>query len=255
MSILRHARVPLPVDREALRTDVAALPDAWRPHFQTAHHEGGWTVLPLRAPSGAVDEAIPFPLAGGPAQYRPTPWLAQCHGIARFLAGLACPVLAARLLRLAPGAAIRPHRDAELAYEKGEARLHVLIVSNPGVEFVIATLDPQCEEACFELNRRFVIGPYAPVRTPSVLRDVRARLGLDAHRLRDPDVRPRDADEGRGADAEAGVRSTTDHGSAYFDSSHEAPRMPRHFDHWFRGASGEVADRASSSNFSTRIVR
>lgn len=137
MSILRHARVPLPVDREALRTDVAALPDAWRPHFQTAHHEGGWTVLPLRAPSGTVDEVIPFPLAGGPAQYRPTPWLAQCPGIARFLAGLACPVLAARLLRLAPGAAIRPHRDAELAYEKGEARLHVPIVSNPGVEFVI----------------------------------------------------------------------------------------------------------------------
>lgn len=137
MSLLRHARLPLPVDLAALRADVVALPAAWRPHFQAAHHDGGWTVLPLRAPVDAGDDALPFPLAGGAARYLPTRWLARCPGIARFLAGLACPVLAARLLRLAPGAAIRPHRDAELAYENGEARLHVPILSNPAVEFVV----------------------------------------------------------------------------------------------------------------------
>jgi len=137
MSTLRYARLPLPVPLDALHAEVAALPDAWRPHFQVAHHEGGWSVLPLRAPEDAVDEAIPFALAGTPARYRATRWLAQCPAIERFTAGLACPVLAVRLLRLAPGAAIKPHRDAGLAFENGEARLHVPIVSHADVEFVI----------------------------------------------------------------------------------------------------------------------
>ena len=45
--------------------------------------------------------------------------------------------MSARLLNLRRGAAIKADRDAELAFEKGEARLHVPIVTNPGVEFVI----------------------------------------------------------------------------------------------------------------------
>jgi aspartyl/asparaginyl beta-hydroxylase (cupin superfamily) len=45
--------------------------------------------------------------------------------------------MSARLLNLRCGAVIKAHRDAVLAFEKGEARLHVPIVTNPGVEFVI----------------------------------------------------------------------------------------------------------------------
>ena len=71
------------------------------------------------------------------AAYAVTPLLAECPAIARFLASLACPVMSARLLNLRCGAVIKAHRDAELAFEKGEARLHVPIVTNPGVEFVI----------------------------------------------------------------------------------------------------------------------
>lgn len=42
-----------------------------------------------------------------------------------------------------------------------------------GVEFVIATLAPQIEEASFELNRRFSIDPAVAGRTPSDLYDLR----------------------------------------------------------------------------------
>ncbi|WP_165068404.1 hypothetical protein [Paludisphaera rhizosphaerae] len=41
------------------------------------------------------------------------------------------------------------------------------------VEFLIATLGPQIEEASFELNRRFNIDPNFPGRTPADLRDAR----------------------------------------------------------------------------------
>ena len=42
------------------------------------------------------------------------------------------------LLRQAPGGEIKLHRDAGLAYSDGVFRLHVPIVSNPDVEFVVA---------------------------------------------------------------------------------------------------------------------
>jgi hypothetical protein len=42
-----------------------------------------------------------------------------------------------------------------------------------GVEFVVATLAPQIEEASFDLNRRFNIDPSVPGRTPADLHDLR----------------------------------------------------------------------------------
>jgi len=42
-----------------------------------------------------------------------------------------------------------------------------------GVEFLVATLDPQIEEASFELNRRLAIDPQWGGRTPADLRDLR----------------------------------------------------------------------------------
>jgi hypothetical protein len=41
------------------------------------------------------------------------------------------------------------------------------------VEFQIATLDPQIDEASFELNRRFSIDPKVPGRTPADVYDLR----------------------------------------------------------------------------------
>jgi hypothetical protein len=139
MRVIRCAKLDLPVDLPSMQTEVAALPDRWAPHFQRAHYDGGWSVLPLRSLGGAVDEVLPFALdtRGAPAAYAATPLLAECPAIARFLASLACPVMSARLLNLRCGALIKPHRDAELAFEKGEARLHLPIVTNPRVEFVI----------------------------------------------------------------------------------------------------------------------
>jgi hypothetical protein len=42
-----------------------------------------------------------------------------------------------------------------------------------GVEFLVATLDPQIEEASFELNRRFGIDPNIAGRAPSDVYDLR----------------------------------------------------------------------------------
>lgn len=62
MKVIRCARLALPVDLPSLQAEVAALPDRWKPHFQTAHYEGDWTVLQLRSIKGNRDETMPFAL-------------------------------------------------------------------------------------------------------------------------------------------------------------------------------------------------
>ena len=138
--IIRFARLPIAVDVPAMQREVAALPDRWTPHFQTRHYDGEWCVLPLRSVEGAVYPAVPCALDARDAaeiRYRATPLLAECPAIARFLDSLQCPVMSARLLSLRRGAIIKPHRDVELAFERGEARLHVAILTNPDVEFFV----------------------------------------------------------------------------------------------------------------------
>lgn len=137
MKVIRCAKLDLPIDVPSLRAEVAALPDRWKPHFQTAHYDGDWTVLPLRSIGGRPEETMPFALGDAPANYAATPLLALCPAIGRFLDSLSCPVRSARLLNLRRGAVIKPHRDAELAFENGEARIHVPVFTNADVEFFI----------------------------------------------------------------------------------------------------------------------
>ena len=56
-------------------------------------------------------------------------------------------------MKLAPGAFIKEHRDAELCYERGEARIHVPILTNELVAFYIdgerAVMEPG---SCWYMN-------------------------------------------------------------------------------------------------------
>ena len=51
------------------------------------------------------------------------------------LEAFACPLLAVRLMRLAPGSLIKEHRDHELSFEEGVVRIHIPVVTNDGVDF------------------------------------------------------------------------------------------------------------------------
>jgi hypothetical protein len=108
-----------------------------------------------------------------------------------------------------------------------------------GVEFLIATLGPQIEEASFDLNRRFAIDPFIPGRTPSDLRDVRElrRACVLSVLIR------RYAAESRGAEGDFAQKFRQ-------AESELAETLARLEIRW-----GSLADRPSSSFFSTRIVR
>jgi len=69
------------------------------------------------------------------------------------LQGFECPLLSVRLLKLKTNSIIKEHRDHELSFEKGEARLHVPIFTNPQVEFYLNNVLVKMQEGeCWYIN-------------------------------------------------------------------------------------------------------
>ena len=61
--------------------------------------------------------------------------------------------MSVRLLNLAAGAIIQEHRDHGLAYEQGEARLHIPVHTNEHVSFYVnGELVPMAEGSCWYIN-------------------------------------------------------------------------------------------------------
>ena len=130
------ARLPWSVDADALRADAGALaPEDWVPHFNTTYYEGDWSGVALRSVGGEAGRLYPNPSAGG--EFADTPLLDRCPGVRALLAGLRCPLLAVRFLRLGPGSRIRDHRDLNLGFDDGEVRIHVPVTTDPAVEFLL----------------------------------------------------------------------------------------------------------------------
>nr|WP_237488250.1 aspartyl/asparaginyl beta-hydroxylase domain-containing protein [Hufsiella ginkgonis] len=107
----------------------------WHPHLNSYHYEGGWEVLSLRSPGGLTHNTVPD-LQGEDA-FEDTPLMDQCPAIRSLTRSFTCPVMSVRLLNLKAGALIKPHRDRELSFEQGEARIHLPVHTNDGVEFYV----------------------------------------------------------------------------------------------------------------------
>jgi quercetin dioxygenase-like cupin family protein len=149
--MIRSAKIDLAVNILSLRQEVLSLPATWAPHFNTYHYEGEWTVLPLRSPGGHEDQIIPDLM--GEQFYTDTPLMAVCPAIQDLLSAFQCPVMSVRLLNLKKGAVIKEHRDHDLAFEHGEARLHIPIFTNEQVEFYVQDERiPMLSGECWYIN-------------------------------------------------------------------------------------------------------
>ena len=136
MTVPDRLRLPIEFPVVAIAAEAAALPaDAWVPHFNTSNYEGDWSVVPLRSVGGRSDHIYPDPTAT--AAFADTELLERCPHTKAAVAGVRCPTTAVRFLRLGPGATIREHRDLRLAFDDGEVRLHVPVVTSPEVEFIL----------------------------------------------------------------------------------------------------------------------
>lgn len=128
--------LPFAFDPTRLEADLERLAGGdWIRHFVTQNYEGDWSVIALRAAEGATHPVMTIYSDPNAKAFADTPALAHTSYFAEVLAQFACPLEAVRLMRLAPGSTIKPHRDHDLAYEAGAVRLHVPITTNAQVDF------------------------------------------------------------------------------------------------------------------------
>ena len=118
-----------------LRADLdAILASEFVPHFNTAYYKGDWSAVPLRSLGGSSTQIYPDPTK---TEFADTPLLAKCPYVREILRSLSCPLLMARFLRLSAGSSIREHRDHDLGFEDGEVRLHIPVLTNDQVIFML----------------------------------------------------------------------------------------------------------------------
>ena len=133
--MIKHAYINFLVPIIAIQEEVKSLNTGWKSHFNTSDYLGEWNVIALRSPGGKIETIIPDLMNHG--SYENTILMDQCPGIKQIVSQLQCDVLSVRLLNLKAGAVIKEHRDRELAFEKGEARLHFPIFTNSRLEFYV----------------------------------------------------------------------------------------------------------------------
>lgn len=188
------ARLPLRFPLAPLRAAVAALPaDAWLPHFNTGYYEGDWSGVALRAFAQAGS-----PLAPGTGAMHDTEW---CNAFWHTqLARFETELRSVRLLRLGPGGIIREHRDDDLGLPDSDLRLHVPIVTDPQVDFLLdgERVPMQAGECWFlDLSRPHRVENHGGTARVHLVLDCRRSPWLDAQIARGlPDTPPREPSRG-----------------------------------------------------------
>lgn len=135
-AITKYLKFPMQFDEQRLVKDLSrAMQSDWIPHFNTGGYTGNWNALSLYAKDG--NEQNIFAFSTDQSSISETPLMKECTYFKEVLDSFKFPILSVRLLRLEAGAEIKPHTDHELGYEDGQFRLHIPIVTNPGIEFIL----------------------------------------------------------------------------------------------------------------------
>lgn len=154
MPTIRHLKLPFECNVKELQIELEAiLQQKWIPHFNTEGYEGNWKSIALYAPQGDAANI----LAHNSESLQETAALKGSPYLRHIIGQFKCPLLSVRLLKLDRGAYIKPHRDYQLGYEDGTFRIHIPIITNPQVAFILdgERLDMKVGE-CWYTNVNFV---------------------------------------------------------------------------------------------------
>jgi hypothetical protein len=114
--------------------------DCWVPHVNSKDYTGAWDTLALRCrrehvASHPILQCHDIEAAG---TWVDTPLLGRLPNLQKVVTRLACPQRSVRLMRLRPGALIKPHRDHGVCLSHGQARLHLPLTTSDKVVFQIS---------------------------------------------------------------------------------------------------------------------
>ena len=131
-------RLPFCFDPALLARDLASLSsDAWLRHYVRQNYEGDWSVIALRGPAGETHPRRMIYANPTCENIVDTPLLDACPYFREVLSAFHAPLRTARLMRLTAGSAIKEHEDLELSFEDGKVRLHIPVITNDDVEFLL----------------------------------------------------------------------------------------------------------------------
>jgi hypothetical protein len=132
---IKYVRLPFLFDTDRLQSDLFKIDKNWIAHLNKQQYSGDWGAIPLRSKGGRVDDIVPH--VNEEDEFIDTKVMEQCAYIKEVVNILPGVKKAVRLMNLKSGALIKEHRDHDLCYEKGEARIHIPITTNENVEFLL----------------------------------------------------------------------------------------------------------------------
>lgn len=137
MAAITALRFPFKFDVNLLKKDLeTVLGSSWVSHYNSMAFSGNWSSIALMSEGGKSSNIVATP--SGNAPVTETEIMEKCPYFREVTATFNCPKTTVRLLRLGAGAEVMPHRDHSLGYEDGVFRIHIPVVTNPDVEFVLA---------------------------------------------------------------------------------------------------------------------
>lgn len=134
--LVRYIKFPLHFDSQRLQLDVQKVMNTnWIAHYNQNDYEGKWTSIALMSVTGKSDNIYAFNFDS--KEIVATEALESCEYFKEILDSFHFEKAAVRLLNLAAGAQIKPHSDHCLGYEDGYFRLHIPIITNSDVIFIL----------------------------------------------------------------------------------------------------------------------
>ncbi len=131
----KYLKLSLSFDQEELQGELRNISEKhWLPQLYKMNYDGKWTSLALLSPDGDNNT---FSSASANEGLKETVILQNSPYLQQVLSSFSCTLISARLLRLNAGSHIKPHKDYKLGYENNNFRVHIPIVTNKDVEFVL----------------------------------------------------------------------------------------------------------------------
>jgi len=128
-------KLPYSFDVEKMQLELKQIRSGeWINHMNTSAYKKRWCCIPLYSVDGRTDTIYAFE---EDADYLPTKILERCPYIKSVIETFECEKAAVRLMSLAAGDEIAPHVDGYSSYDGGVLRIHVPIVTDPKVKFIV----------------------------------------------------------------------------------------------------------------------
>lgn len=120
-------------DSLILREELERVRSEWVRHFNTGYYDGEWSGIPLRSP--AVKNHKLSSGDSSSTMFIDEPMLSQVPYTKSVIDSILAEKMAVRYLKLTSGSEIKTHKDADMIFWDGFARLHIPIITNERVKF------------------------------------------------------------------------------------------------------------------------